>query len=134
MGGACSRKRGQQVNEDNPNRGVSGRYTKSGSSKWLGASFSRASMDASQGKQSCPSLMDLCIYKIREVCLPTIFVIKLNLSIDKPFCLLKDIDKYGTFSMLPRDISQQIFDDLVCSQCLTDTVLEAFRDCALQVL
>lgn len=66
--------------------------------------------------------------------MPTISVKKLNLSIDKPFCLLKDIDKYGTFSMLPRDISQQIFDDLVCSQCLTDTVLEAFRDCALQVL
>lgn len=70
MGGACSRKRDQQVNDDNLNRGVSGRYTtKSGSSKWLGTSFSRASMDASQRKQSCPTLMDLCIYKIREVCL-----------------------------------------------------------------
>lgn len=68
MGGACSRKRDQQVNEDSPNRGVSGRYTKSGSSKWLGTSFSRAYMDAIQGKQSCPSLMDLCIYKIRQVC------------------------------------------------------------------
>lgn len=49
------------------------------------------------------------------------------------FCSLKDINKYSTFSMLPRDISQQIFDDLVYSQCLSDTLLEAFRDCALQV-
>ncbi|KAL2237261.1 UNVERIFIED_CONTAM: hypothetical protein Sindi_0917800, partial [Sesamum indicum] len=66
MGGACSRKRDQPVNEDNLNRGVSGRYTKSGSSKWLGTSFSRSSMDAGQGKRSCPSLMDTCIYKIRQ--------------------------------------------------------------------
>lgn len=36
--------------------------------------------------------------------------------------------------MLPRDISQQIFDDLVSSQLLTYSKLEAFRDCALQVL
>lgn len=53
--------------------------------------------------------------------------------IHKQFCSLKDINKYSTFSMLPRDITQQIFDDLVCSQCLTDTLLEAFRECALQV-
>lgn len=68
MGGACSRKRDQQVNDDNLHRGVSERYSKSGSSKWLGTTFSRASMDGSQGKQSCPSLLDLCVYKIREVC------------------------------------------------------------------
>lgn len=47
--------------------------------------------------------------------------------------LLQDIDKYSTFSVLPRDISQQIFDELVRSQRLTDVSLEAFRDCALQV-
>lgn len=35
--------------------------------------------------------------------------------------------------MLPRDISQQIFNELVYSQRLTDVSLEAFRDCALQV-
>nr|GFC86285.1 hypothetical protein [Tanacetum cinerariifolium] len=34
--------------------------------------------------------------------------------------------------MLPRDISQQIFDELVYSQRLTEAHLEAFRDCALQ--
>lgn len=36
--------------------------------------------------------------------------------------------------MLPRDISQQIFNELVDRQCLTDASLEAFRDCALQVM
>lgn len=45
----------------------------------------------------------------------------------------QDIDKYTTFSDLPRDISQQIFDELVCSQRLTLKSLEAFRDCAIQV-
>lgn len=48
--------------------------------------------------------------------------------------LLQDIDKYTTFSMLPRDVSQQIFNELVSSQCLTDIYLEAFRDCALEVI
>ncbi|KVI06054.1 Leucine-rich repeat, cysteine-containing subtype [Cynara cardunculus var. scolymus] len=42
------------------------------------------------------------------------------------------IDQYGSFSMLPRDISQQIFNELVFSQRLIGTYLEAFRDCALQ--
>lgn len=68
MGGAYSKKRDQRVNEDSLHRGVSQRYSKSGSSKRLGASLSRSSMDVSQGKQSSPSLMDLCIHKIREVC------------------------------------------------------------------
>lgn len=57
------------------------------------------------------------------------------LNLDSAFLviLLKDINKYSTLSMLPRDLSQQIFDDLVYSQCLTDSILENFRDCALQV-
>lgn len=110
MGGACSRKRDQQVSEDSLHRGVSGRYSKSASSKWLGTSFSRGA-DAKQGKGKCPSLMELCIHRVCE-----------------------DIDKYSTFSVLPRDISQQIFDELVCLQRLTDVSLEAFRDCALQDL
>lgn len=45
----------------------------------------------------------------------------------------QDIDKCSSFSMLPRDISQQIFNELVLSHSLTDDYLEAFRDCALQV-
>lgn len=45
----------------------------------------------------------------------------------------QDIDRYNTFYMLPRDISQQIFNELVYSQHLTDVSLKAFRDCAIQV-
>ncbi|KAH7574334.1 hypothetical protein JRO89_XS03G0283700 [Xanthoceras sorbifolium] len=109
MGGICSRKRDQQVVEDVVQRGVSGRYFKSASSKWLRTSFSRPLMETKPGGGSCPSLMELCIYKIRQ-----------------------DINKYTSFSMLPRDISQQIFNELVFSHSLTDVSLEAFRDCALQ--
>lgn len=47
--------------------------------------------------------------------------------------VLQDINKYSSFSMLPRDISQQIFNELVESRCLTGSSLEAFRDCALLV-
>ena len=67
MGGACSRKRDQQVDEECVNRGVSGRYCKSGSFKWLGNSFSRLAINNDLGKPRCPSLMELCIHKICEV-------------------------------------------------------------------
>lgn len=67
MGGACSRKRDPQVNEDSLQRGVSGKYCRIGSSKWLGTSISRPALDILQGRGQCPSLMELCIYKIREV-------------------------------------------------------------------
>lgn len=67
MGGACSRKRDQQTTEENVNVVVSRKYSKSGSSKWLGTSFSRASVDNKDGNLICPSLMELCIYKISEV-------------------------------------------------------------------
>lgn len=109
MGGACSRKQGQQVNEEGGYRGVSRRYSRNGSSKWLGASFYRAAVDGKEGKATCPSLLELCTYEICE-----------------------KIDQYGSFSMLPRDISQQIFNELVFSQRLIGTYLEAFRGCALQ--
>lgn len=109
MGGSCSRKRDQVVDQRNLHRGLSGRYCKNGSSKWLGTSLGRPVADVEQGRGKCPSLMDLCIGKICE-----------------------DIDKYTDFSMLPRDISQQIFNELVSSQRLTDAYLRAFRDCALQ--
>lgn len=45
----------------------------------------------------------------------------------------QDLDRHNTFSMLPRDISQQILNNLVYSRRLTSGSLEAFRDCALQV-
>ncbi|KAI3727171.1 hypothetical protein L1987_66982 [Smallanthus sonchifolius] len=44
----------------------------------------------------------------------------------------KRIDEYGTFSMLPGDISRHIFDGLIHSKRLTRTNLEAFRGCDLQ--
>ena len=48
--------------------------------------------------------------------------------------ILQDIDKYSSFMMLPRDLSQQIFNNLVESNCLTEASLQTFRDCALQVM
>lgn len=140
MGGACSRKRGQLDNEDNFHCGLSRRYSKSASSKWLATSFSRPACELQRGNQRCPSLMELCIQNIREVILlDAISTIKLPKLFSRHsdcyiFFLKQDIDKYSTFSMLPRDISQQIFNELVCSQRLTDNSLEAFRDCALQVI
>ena len=68
MGGVCSRKREQQVNEESINRGLSVRYFKSGSSKWLGSSILRAPSDIKLRNGKCPSLMELCIYDICEVC------------------------------------------------------------------
>ena len=48
--------------------------------------------------------------------------------------ILQDIDKYSSFMVLPRDLSQQIFNKLVESNCLTEASLQTFRDCALQVM
>ena len=145
MGGACSRKRDRREDEDNINGigggGVSRRYGKSGSSKWLATSFIRPGGD---NKGKCPSLLDLCVRKIREVKIKALelflltvvdMVKNVELCINIPDCLVswQDISKHGTFSTLPRDITQQVFNELVFSQCLTETTLEAFRDCALQV-
>ncbi|KAH9653458.1 hypothetical protein KPL70_027406 [Citrus sinensis] len=44
----------------------------------------------------------------------------------------RDVDKYKSFSMPSRDITQQIFSELLFSHCLTKASLKAFRDCALQ--
>lgn len=107
MGGICSRKR--QVIEDNLRRGVSGRYCRSASTKWLRARSLCSRTNHFPGVGTCPPLMDLCINKMRE-----------------------DFHKYHTFSILPRDISQQIFNELVDSHCLTEASLNAFRDCALE--
>ncbi|EPS71509.1 hypothetical protein M569_03250, partial [Genlisea aurea] len=111
MGSVWSRKRDRQLNEENVNRGFFGRFQKSGSSKWLGASLPRSSSKVGQGIQKVPLLIDLCVQRI-----------------------CKDIDKYDSLSMLPRDMIQLIFDDLVSSLCLTDSRFEAFRDCSLQDL
>lgn len=138
MGGACSRKQ-EWDNEDSLIRGLPRRYCKCGSLKWWTSSFSYPSVDFHLRKGECPSLLDLCIQKINEV----FFLTKkmLHLLCPYPFYfdlitaifIQQDIDKYNTFSMLPRDISQLIFNNLVYSRRLTSASLEAFRDCALQV-
>ena len=143
MGGICSRKREQLVIEDGGCRGVSERFCKIASSKWLRNSFSRPIVDCQPGRGKCPSLMDLCIYKIREVHIPALFgmwhwvceFVCMDHCYLIVLCWFKqDIDKYSSFSILPRDISQQIFNELIHSRCLTDVSLKAFRDCALQVM
>lgn len=134
MGGICSRKRNQQVIEDDIRRGVSRRYCRSGSTKWLGARSFKA--NHSPGGGTCPSLMDLCINKIREVhvfyCFLCLCLFCFQTVPDSSF-VSQDFHKYESFSILPRDISQLIFNELVESHCLTETSLNAFRDCALQV-
>nr|CAN67937.1 hypothetical protein VITISV_014237 [Vitis vinifera] len=57
---------------------------------------------------------------------------KRDQQVDEDGVQIQDIDRYTKFSMLPRDISQQIFDNFVDSHCLTSASLEAFRDCAIQ--
>jgi hypothetical protein len=67
MGSACSRKRGHQVDEDVL---YSARFSKSGSFKWLLHTLSRSSSDVqrkAQGPGQRPSLMELCVAKVREV-------------------------------------------------------------------
>ncbi|XP_062027141.1 uncharacterized protein LOC133743286 [Rosa rugosa] len=65
MGGACSRKRNHRDDEDNFPRGISRRYSKSGSSKCLATSFSRPAIDIQHEKGQCPSLMD---FYVRQIC------------------------------------------------------------------
>lgn len=68
MGGICSRKRDQPVIEGEVRRVVSGRYCKSSSSKWLGTSSFRSTVEQNLGVAGiCPSLLDLCISKICRV-------------------------------------------------------------------
>ena len=67
MGGICSRKRDQHVVEDDLHRGISGRYCRSGSIKWSRPRSLRSKSNQCPGVGTCPSLMDLCINRIREV-------------------------------------------------------------------
>jgi len=90
------------------------KFSKSGSFKWLLHTLSRSSSDVLRkaqgpGPARRPSLVELCVARVRQ-----------------------DISRYSDFSMLPRDLSQQIFNELVESSYLTEESLGAFRDCALQ--
>lgn len=74
MGGVCSWKREYYYADENPNRrGVSGRYFKSRSSKWMASSFFPPVVDCRPRGSTYPSLMELCIHKIREVLLCLIY-------------------------------------------------------------
>ncbi|KAM3388045.1 hypothetical protein ACQJBY_010688 [Aegilops geniculata] len=111
MGSACSRNRGQVVHEDQL---YSVKFSKSGSFKWLLHTLSRSSSDVLRKAQGPgpgrrPSLVELCVARVRE-----------------------DISRYSDFSMLPRDLSQQIFNELVRCSYINEELLGAFRDCALQ--
>ncbi|KOM32956.1 hypothetical protein LR48_Vigan01g251200 [Vigna angularis] len=66
MGGICSRKRDQHVVEDDLHRGISGRYCRSGNIKWSRSRSLRSKSNQCPGWGTCPSLMDLCINRIRE--------------------------------------------------------------------
>nr|CAE02935.3 OSJNBa0014K14.7 [Oryza sativa Japonica Group] len=112
MGSACSRKRGQLLVDEEDL--YSARFSKSSSFKWLLHTLPRSGSDVHRKVQGpvpvrCPSLMELCVAKVRE-----------------------DIGKYSDFSLLPRDLSQQVFNELVEWNILTEELLGAFRDCALQ--
>ncbi|KAI5014368.1 hypothetical protein ZWY2020_055758 [Hordeum vulgare] len=111
MGSACSRNRGQVVHEDQL---YSVKFSKSGSFKWLMHTLSRSSSDVLRKAQGPtpgrrPTLVELCVARVRE-----------------------DISRYSDFSMLPRDLSQLIFNELVQCSYINEELLGAFRDCALQ--
>lgn len=67
MGGACSRKRGHLVEDEGARRAASGRLSKAGSSKWLFSLPRCGSTVLQKGQAKCPTLMELCVAKIREV-------------------------------------------------------------------
>ena len=68
MGGVCSRKRGNQVNEDGVRLAINRRYSKNGSSKWLlGTPFLRTNSGCQLEGVNCPSLIELCVHKTRQV-------------------------------------------------------------------
>lgn len=70
MGSACSRKRGQLVQEDDL---YSARFSKSGSFKWLLHTLPRSNFaDVQRRAQGpapnrCPSLVELCVAKVCKV-------------------------------------------------------------------
>lgn len=49
------------------------------------------------------------------------------------YAILQNIGRYRTLSAMPRDLAQQILNELVRHQLLAPPILHAFLDCALQV-
>lgn len=66
MGGVCSWKRDYNADEYGLRRGISGTYFKSGCLKEQRTFFHPNAGCRPRGG-SCPSLLELCIYKIRQV-------------------------------------------------------------------
>lgn len=66
MGGVCSWRR-DHADEYTIQRGVSCSNFKNGGYNWMGTSFFQQIVDYRPGKGSVPSLMELCIYQIRQV-------------------------------------------------------------------
>lgn len=68
MGGACSRNRAQSADEQDLLSGTSTKFSKSGSFKWLLFTLPRSgSLESKLEQGKCPTLMELCIAKVREV-------------------------------------------------------------------
>jgi hypothetical protein len=109
MGGACSRKRDPQDSVEDLQRGGSGRSSRSISLRWPVNPLLHIAVDIGKGDGKAPSLLELSIRKICE-----------------------SIGRYDSFNVLPRDLSQHIFNELVRTQVLTRTLLQSFQDCNLQ--
>lgn len=55
-------------------------------------------------------------------------------DLDTLGCTLQNIHRQRSFDGVPRDLIQQVLDELVRRQLLSPATLELFSDCALQVL
>jgi hypothetical protein len=57
-----------------------------------------------------------------------------NLGIAEEFNpIVQNIRQYKSFAGVPRDLVQQVLDELVRKQLLSPATLELFSDCSLQV-
>lgn len=115
MGGACSRKR-EQGDPENEEVGIHagpvGKLSRSISLRWplkLTTMQKSESFTKHCGSLSTPSLLELSV---------------------QAFC--QNIGRYRTLSAMPRDLTQQILNELVRHQLLAPPLLHAFLDCALQ--
>jgi hypothetical protein len=116
MGGACSRKReqGDPENEEvEIHAGPVGKLSRSISLRWplkLTTMQKSESFTKHHSSLSTPSLLELSV---------------------QAFC--QNIGRYRNLSAMPRDLTQQILNELVRHQLLAPPILHAFLDCALQV-
>jgi hypothetical protein len=114
MGGACSRKQeqGDAQNEGGMHEGPRGTLSRTISLRWplKVPTIQKSESFAKHGSWSAPSLLELSVQ-----------------------ALCQNIRTYPTLAAMPRDLTQQILNELVRRQLLTLSVLHAFLDCSLQV-